>query len=119
MKIFNEALSGMNKCFPSIPLRKRSRSDGLSTDRPNTLFPNDRSVLGSGIGKMGTQSHVIPSGFELEPQKPEERTKIAIPNKRTRTSMVDVKVCKLELISSYALPGFMFLMTYFLFGLYI
>lgn len=92
MKIFTEALSLVNKCFPSIPSRKRSRSDALSADRSNTLFPTDRAVLGSGIGKMGTQSHAISSGFE-EPPKSEERTKIAIPNKRTRTSMVDVRVC--------------------------
>ncbi|KAL6974570.1 hypothetical protein U1Q18_028754 [Sarracenia purpurea var. burkii] len=81
----------MNKCFPSIPSRKRSRSDVLSTDRSNTLFPNDRTVVGSGISKMGTQSHAVASGFEHEPQKSEERTKVAIPNKRTRTSMVDVR----------------------------
>lgn len=92
LKIFTEALSAMYKYFPSIPSRKRSRSDVLSADRSNNLFPSDRTVLGSGIGKMGTQSHAIASGFELEPQKPEERTKIAIPNKRTRTSMVDVRV---------------------------
>lgn len=90
LKIFTEALSLVNKCFPSIPSRKRSRSDALSADRSNTLFPTDRAVLGSGIGKMGTQSHAISSGFE-EPPKSEERTKIAIPNKRTRTSMVDVR----------------------------
>ncbi|KAG5547133.1 hypothetical protein RHGRI_012976 [Rhododendron griersonianum] len=62
LKIFNEALSLVNKCFPSIPLRKRSRSDAA-----------------------------ISCGFE-EPPKSEERTKIAIPNKRTRTSMVDTDV---------------------------
>lgn len=97
MKIFTEALSLLNKCFPSIPSRKRSRSDALSADRSNTLFPTDRAVLGPGIGKMGTQSHAIGSGFELEQPKSDERTKIAIPNKRTRTSMVDVRVCYLDL----------------------
>ncbi|CAL5360339.1 unnamed protein product [Camellia sinensis] len=69
LKIFSESLSVMNKCFPGIPSRKRSRSDVSSTDRSNALYPSDRSVLGSGI----------------------ERTKISIPNKRTRTSMVDGK----------------------------
>ncbi|XP_028074315.1 uncharacterized protein LOC114276688 isoform X2 [Camellia sinensis] len=91
LKIFSESLSVMNKCFPGIPSRKRSRSDVSSTDRSNALYPSDRSVLGSGIGKMGTQSHATASGFELEQQKSEERTKISIPNKRTRTSMVDGK----------------------------
>ncbi|KAA8534812.1 hypothetical protein F0562_029746 [Nyssa sinensis] len=91
LKIFNGALSVINKCFPSIPSRKRSRSDVLCSDRRTALFPSDHSVLGMGIGKMGMQSHALASGFELEQQKSEERTKLAVPNKRTRTSMVDVK----------------------------
>ncbi|KAA8523279.1 hypothetical protein F0562_009702 [Nyssa sinensis] len=40
---------------------------------------------------MGAQSHAIASSFEFEQQKSEERTKISVPNKRTRTSMVDGK----------------------------
>ena len=97
----------MNKCFPSISSRKRSRPDVLSADRSSALFPSDRTVMGSGIAKMVTQSHAIASGFELEPQKSDERTKIAIPNKRTRTSMVDVRVCNFDLFCLYVLPWFM------------
>ncbi|KAL6558623.1 hypothetical protein OROMI_018973 [Orobanche minor] len=89
VKIFNDCLSVINKCFPTIPSRKRSRLDALSNDRSNTLFSIDRSASGMGIGKMGSQNHAITSGFELEQQKFEERTKNTIPNKRTRTSMVD------------------------------
>ncbi|XP_076920370.1 uncharacterized protein LOC143581480 [Bidens hawaiensis] len=58
VKVFSDVLSVINKCFPSIPPRKRSRPDAFS----------------------GTQA------FE---QKVEERGKNVIPNKRTRTSMVD------------------------------
>ncbi|CAK9177122.1 unnamed protein product [Ilex paraguariensis] len=87
VKIFSEALAAMNKCFP-VASRKRSRSDVLSGDRSNALIPTDRSGLGTGVGKMGAQSHTIATSFELEQQKPEERTKNAVPNKRTRTSMV-------------------------------
>ncbi|XP_009603745.1 uncharacterized protein [Nicotiana tomentosiformis] len=83
VKIFTESLSVINKCFPSIPSRKRSRSDVLSNERPNL---SDRSVSGAGIAKLGTQS-----GYELELQKSEERTKSSVPNKRTRTSMVDLR----------------------------
>lgn len=93
MKIFTECLSVLNKCFPSIPSRKRSRSDSLANDRHVTLFPSDRSVSGTSIGKMGTQSHCTASSYELEQQKSEERVKTAAPNKRTRTSMADVRVC--------------------------
>lgn len=92
MKIFNEALSVFNKFFPSIPSKKRSRSDGFSNDRSSVLS-NDRSILGTNVGKIGIQSHAIASGFELEQQKSEERTKNAVPNKRTRTSLLDVRVC--------------------------
>ncbi|KAK2991088.1 hypothetical protein RJ640_021552 [Escallonia rubra] len=89
MKIFNEGFSGLNKCFPSIPSRKRSRSDVMSGERSSAIYPSDRSVLGVGISKMGPQSHAATNGFEADQPKSEERTKNAIPNKRTRTSMVD------------------------------
>ncbi|XP_016486867.2 uncharacterized protein LOC107807078 isoform X4 [Nicotiana tabacum] len=91
VKIFTESLSVLNKCFPSIPSRKRSRSDSLANDRHVTLFPSDRSVSGTSIGKMGTQSHCTASSYELEQQKSEERVKTAVPSKRTRTSMADVR----------------------------
>lgn len=84
MKIFNDALSVFNKFFPSVPSKKRSRSEG---------FPSDRSGLAPSMGKIGIQNHSIPGNFELEQQKSEERTKTALPNKRTRTSFVDAKVC--------------------------
>ncbi|KAL2547926.1 hypothetical protein Fot_09456 [Forsythia ovata] len=92
VKIFNDCLSVINKCFPTIPSRKRSRLDTLSNDRSNALLPTDRSVSGMSIGKMGSQSHASTSSFELEQQRSEERTKNAIPNKRTRTSMVDPRM---------------------------
>lgn len=96
MKIFNESLSVFNKFFPSIPSKKRSRSEGFSSDRPNALLSSDRSVLGPSLGKMGIHNHAVSGGgFELEQQKSEERTKNVVPNKRTRTSLVDVRVCNL------------------------
>lgn len=82
MKIFNEALSVFNKFFPSVPSKKRSRSES---------FPSDRPGVGPSMGKIGIQNHSMQGGFELD-QK-EERTKTALPNKRTRTSFVDAKVC--------------------------
>ncbi|KAJ0089479.1 hypothetical protein Patl1_13514 [Pistacia atlantica] len=91
MKLFNEALSVFNKCFPSIPSKKRSRSESFANDQRSVLLSSERSVLGPNLSKMGIPSHAIPGGFELEQQKSEERTKTAVPNKRTRTSMVDVR----------------------------
>nr|GEX51558.1 hypothetical protein [Tanacetum cinerariifolium] len=41
--------------------------------------------------KMGAQSHALTSAFDYEQQKVEERGKNGVPNKRTRTSMVDQK----------------------------
>ncbi|XP_073289815.1 uncharacterized protein [Primulina huaijiensis] len=90
VKILNDCLSVINKCFPTIPSRKRSRLDTLSNDRSNTLLSIDRTT-GMGISKIGSQNHVSTSGFELEQQKADERSKNAFPNKRTRTSMVDVR----------------------------
>ncbi|TYH65992.1 hypothetical protein ES332_D06G093100v1 [Gossypium tomentosum] len=92
VKTFNEALSVFNKFFPSIPSKKRSRSESFSNDRPNALLSGDRSVLGPTIGKMGMHNNSVAGGFEFEQQKSEERTKSTIPNKRTRTSLVDVRM---------------------------
>ncbi|KAK6248732.1 hypothetical protein QUC31_020297 [Theobroma cacao] len=102
MKTFNEALSVFNKFFPSIPSKKRSRSESFSSDRPNALLSSDRSVLGPTIGKMGMHNHSIAGGFEFEQQKLEERPKSAVPNKRTRTSLVDVRVCIFDIFHLYA-----------------
>jgi hypothetical protein len=44
------------------------------------------------MGKVGVQGHPVTGGFELDQQKSEERTKSLGPNKRPRTSMVDLKV---------------------------
>ncbi|XP_071696844.1 uncharacterized protein [Rutidosis leptorrhynchoides] len=88
VKVFSETLSVINKCFPSIPSRKRSRPDALPGDRSSGLLVN-RAPIGAGVGKMGTQSHSRSNAFDFEQQKVEERVKSAIPNKRTRTSMVD------------------------------
>ncbi|GJV55341.1 hypothetical protein Tco_1456346 [Tanacetum coccineum] len=81
VKVFSEVLSVINKCFPSIPSRKRSRPDSFSGDRSNVLT----------VGKMGAQSHALTSAFDYEQQRVEERGKNGVPNKRTRTSMVDQK----------------------------
>ncbi|XP_039041407.1 uncharacterized protein LOC120180044 isoform X2 [Hibiscus syriacus] len=92
VKTFNEALSVFNKFFPSIPSKKRSRSESFSNDRSNALISGDRSVLSPSIGKMGMHNNSIAGGLEFEQQKSEERPKSAIPNKRTRTSLVDMDI---------------------------
>lgn len=92
MKIFNEALSVFNKFFPSVPSKKRSRSEGFPSDRSGAMLSSDRPGAGPSMGKIGIQNHYsIQGGFELD-QKSEERTKTTLPNKRTRTSFVDAKV---------------------------
>lgn len=113
MKTFNDCLSVINKLFPSIPSRKRSRLDALSNDRSNTLLSIDRSASGVGIRKMGSQNHASASGFELEQQKSEERTKNTIPSKRTRTSMTDARVCGLFYLS-FSLSLFVLFLLLFL-----
>ncbi|KAK8654723.1 hypothetical protein V6N13_107325 [Hibiscus sabdariffa] len=92
MKTFNEALSVFNKFFPTIPSKKRSRSESFTGDRSNALLSSDRSVLGSSIVKMGIHNHSIVGGSEFEQQKSEERLKSAFSNKRTRTSLLDVRM---------------------------
>ncbi|KAE8658163.1 Serine/arginine repetitive matrix protein 2 isoform 2 [Hibiscus syriacus] len=92
VKTFNEALSVFNKFFSSIPSKKRSRSESFSNDRPNALISGDRSVLSPSIGKMGIHNNSIAGGLEFEQKKSEEKPKSAIPNRRSRTSLVDVRM---------------------------
>ncbi|RID52713.1 hypothetical protein BRARA_G00159 [Brassica rapa] len=83
VKIFNEASSVFNKFFPSVPTKKRSRPEG---------FSGDRLASGSGLSKMGIQGQtLLAGGFELDQQMLDERPKSGVPNKRTRTSMMDVR----------------------------
>ncbi|ESQ54260.1 hypothetical protein EUTSA_v10024244mg [Eutrema salsugineum] len=86
VKIFNEASSVFNKFFPAVPTKKRSRPEGFSNDRSG-----DRLALGPGLGKMGIQGQTLPGCFELDQQKMDERPKSGALNKRTRTSMMDVR----------------------------
>ncbi|KAK8581828.1 hypothetical protein V6N13_144828 [Hibiscus sabdariffa] len=92
MKTFNEALSVFNKFFPSVPSKKRSRSESFPSDRSNALLSSDRSILGPTTGKMGMHNHSVAGDFEFEQQKSEERPKNVVPSKRTRTSLVDVRM---------------------------
>ncbi|KAI3407429.1 uncharacterized protein J3R85_020999 [Psidium guajava] len=91
VRIFGEALLVLNKFFPSVSMKKRSRSDVFFNDRSGATISNDRSMAGSGLAKVGTQNNTTAGGFELGLQKSEERTKGLVPNKRTRTSLVDAK----------------------------
>nr|XP_043628876.1 uncharacterized protein LOC122600252 isoform X2 [Erigeron canadensis] len=86
VKIFSEVLSVINKCFPSISSRKRSRPDTFSGNRSTALLA-DR--VGITVGKIGAQNRALTSGFDFEQPKVEERCKPIVPNKRTKTSMVD------------------------------
>lgn len=91
-RIFGEALLKLNKFFPSLSGKKRSRSDVFINDRSGAMISSDRSMAGSGLAKIGTQNNTTTVGFELGLQKSDERTKGSVPNKRTRTSLVDAKV---------------------------
>ncbi|XP_076918789.1 uncharacterized protein LOC143579335 isoform X2 [Bidens hawaiensis] len=90
VKVFSETLSVVNKCFPSIPSRKRSRLDVVPSDRASGLLVN-RAHMGTGVGRMSTQSHSLTNAFDFDQQKADERGKSVIPNKRTRTSMVEAR----------------------------
>lgn len=97
-KSLSEALFKLDKSM-GVMTRKRSRSDVSPSERSNVSLPGDRSVSGGSINKMGSQSHILNSAnYEPGSQKPEDRTKNAVPNRRVRTSMVDVRVCIPELI---------------------
>ncbi|XP_006597826.1 uncharacterized protein [Glycine max] len=89
-KMFSEALSRFNKDFQNIISKKRSRAETFSNERSSFTL-NDRSVLGTSTGKVGVEGHAVTGGFEHDQPKLEERTK-NVSNKRTRTSLVDVRM---------------------------
>ncbi|KAG8367198.1 hypothetical protein BUALT_Bualt16G0047700 [Buddleja alternifolia] len=92
VKIFNDCLSVVNKCFPIIPSRKRSRLDALSNDRSNTLLSIDRSASEMGSGKMGSKNYASTRDLDLELQKSKVKTKNATPCKRARTSIAGARM---------------------------
>ncbi|GAB2291852.1 hypothetical protein Dimus_026102 [Dionaea muscipula] len=89
VKIFSEALSVSNKCFPSIPSRRRSRMDLMSGDRANAVLSSDRPGFSPSISKMGNLVPALGNALEVDQQRPEERAKSSVISKRTRTSLLD------------------------------
>nr|GEW35598.1 hypothetical protein [Tanacetum cinerariifolium] len=67
VKIFSEGVWAIDKCFPNIPTKQRSRPNGLS-----------------GVSRLGPYNV-----FNINLQKAEERVMSTAPNKQTRTSKVD------------------------------
>nr|GEY77399.1 zinc finger, CCHC-type [Tanacetum cinerariifolium] len=66
VNIFSKGMWAVDKCFPNIPTKQRSRPNGLS-----------------GVSMMA------PNVFDFNQQKAKERMISTTPNKRTRTSKVD------------------------------
>nr|XP_029123956.1 uncharacterized protein LOC105057117 isoform X3 [Elaeis guineensis] len=66
--------------------KKRSRADISSNERSGALLPR------GSISKTNPQSHLTSRGLDLGPQKSEERSKTTVPNRRIRTSMVEVRM---------------------------
>ncbi|GAB2231000.1 hypothetical protein Drorol1_Dr00027283 [Drosera rotundifolia] len=91
-KFFGEALTVLNKCFPGITFRKRSRVELASGDRASLGPLNDRPGFSLSLSKLGTMSPALENDFEAPQQRPEERLvteKSSVISKRTRTSLLD------------------------------
>lgn len=80
---FGIAVTKIDKLYPNI-VRKRSRGDSSSNERPSVLSP------GGVTPKNVPQSHLNADDMEPGLQRGEERTKNAGQNRRIRTSMVEV-----------------------------
>ncbi|KAG4918666.1 hypothetical protein JHK85_056947 [Glycine max] len=78
-KRLDESLDKLNKCWEAVSLKKQLWND---------LVPNER-LGGSHFSKMGSQTHRRPS--ELVNQRPENRPKNVILNKRIRTSVAETR----------------------------
>ncbi|KAJ6822896.1 uncharacterized protein M6B38_385640 [Iris pallida] len=84
-KAFGEAALKMDKFYNNLP-RKRSRNDNSSMERSHPTLP------AGNVSKMSPQSHLAASSLELGHLKSEERAKSAVPNRRMRTSLVELRM---------------------------
>lgn len=78
-KFLHESILKLDK-YRNILSRKRQRNE-LSSEKPGS----------ANLLKMGGQAHQIPA--EVASSRLEDRTKNAVPNKRVRSSMAEVRVC--------------------------
>ncbi|XP_031486726.1 uncharacterized protein LOC116255106 isoform X1 [Nymphaea colorata] len=88
-KLLNESITKLDKYRHALLSRKRPRNDGLPNERSNSLLPGDRSAQGTSF-KMGPQNHQL-LGSDLMSPRSDDRTKNIIPNRRIRTSLVEVR----------------------------
>ncbi|KAG8085256.1 hypothetical protein GUJ93_ZPchr0010g9083 [Zizania palustris] len=84
-RAYGAAVMKIDRCFPNI-LRKRSRGDGLSNERPTA------SLSGGLISKIGSQGHLNEDDIEFGSPRGEERLKNAGQNRRLRTSIAEMDV---------------------------
>lgn len=87
-KMWNESINKLDKYCLALQSKKRQRNEVSSSERSN----------GANVLKMGSQTHQ--NGSDLVTQRLEDRTKNAVPNKRVRTSVAEVRVCILTKIPS-------------------
>eukprot|EP01018_Ginkgo_biloba_P012311 Gb_07255 [translate_table: standard] len=88
VKFLNEAICKLDKYRLPLLSRKRSRTE---VSPSNTLLTVDRSAVGGNLLKTGSQNHAASNSVDPGSQRSDERNKAAVPNKRVRTSMVDVR----------------------------
>ncbi|CAN6438920.1 unnamed protein product [Victoria cruziana] len=88
-KTLNEYMVKLEKYRPGLFPRKRPRNDGLPNEKATSLLPGDRPVQGTSF-KMGPQNHQS-LGSDLMSPRSDDRTKNIIPNRRIRTSLVEVR----------------------------
>ncbi|KAF3780501.1 hypothetical protein EJ110_NYTH36358 [Nymphaea thermarum] len=90
-KYFVESISKLEKYRHALLSRKRPRNEGLPTERSSGLLSADRSVSGTNSMKMGPQAHQLMGPMDLISPRADDRTKNMIPNRRIRTSLVEVR----------------------------
>ncbi|XP_031499746.1 uncharacterized protein LOC116264010 isoform X2 [Nymphaea colorata] len=90
-KYLVESISKLEKYRHALLSRKRPRNEGLPTERSSGLLSADRSVSGTNSMKMGPQAHQLMSPMDLISPRADDRTKNMIPNRRIRTSLVEVR----------------------------
>ncbi|KAL5728677.1 hypothetical protein ACHQM5_001732 [Ranunculus cassubicifolius] len=89
VRVLNEAGSRFDEFLHDILPRNKSRSNDQSSDRRHSSASLDSGTFGS-VGRTGTQSQT--SALDFEVPKLEEKTKSMVPNRRTRTYLLDAQI---------------------------
>jgi len=94
-KFLGEAITKLDRYRPSLLPRRRSRSEILATGQPNSSLLGDQVAAGKISYKPGptsSKNQASSNSTDVGSRITDDRNKMAVPNKRVRTSSPDIRL---------------------------